>query len=52
MKRIKSFRISEENIKDLKEIAKFLDRSEGWVINMALSEYVSNNLNWGKKRKP
>jgi len=37
---IKSFRISEDNEKDLKEIAKYLERTEGWIINMGLSEYI------------
>ena len=41
MKHIKSFRISEENEKELKEIKKYLDRTEGWIINEGLSEYIS-----------
>ncbi len=39
MKRIKSFRISEENIKSLKEISKQSDRTEGWIVNHALRDY-------------
>ncbi len=38
MKPIKTFRITPENNKLVKEISKHLDRSEGWVINMAISE--------------
>jgi len=41
MKRRKVFYISGENTKALKEIVKYLNRSEDWIVNMALSEYIS-----------
>jgi len=39
MKHIKAFRISEENIKLLKDKAELIDRSEGWIVNHALRDY-------------
>ena len=52
MKTIKTFRITPDNEDNLKEIAKHLDRSEGWVINRALSEFVFDNVNWIKTKRP
>ena len=39
MKHIKSFRISEENVKLLKDRSRIRDRSEGWIVNHALRDY-------------
>lgn len=39
MKHIKSFRISEENNKRLKNFSKQADLSEGWIVNQALQMY-------------
>ena len=43
IKQIKSFRISEENQKHLERLTKKLDRTEGWVINQALEEYLKKS---------
>ncbi len=39
MKQIKSFRISEENIKLLKWYSKEQDRSESWIVNHAIEKF-------------
>jgi len=39
MKRVKSFRITEENEKVLRKCCKQLDLSEGWIVNQALQMY-------------
>ena len=39
MKHIKSFRISEENIKKLKKLSKESELTEGWIVNQALQIY-------------
>lgn len=39
MKQIKSFRISEENIKLLEGYTKERDRSQSWVVNQAIELY-------------
>ncbi|KKL89875.1 hypothetical protein LCGC14_1910250 [marine sediment metagenome] len=45
MKQIKSFRITEANQKRLASLAKSEDRSEAWVINMALDMYLDFVVN-------
>ena len=42
MKHIKSFRISEENVKLLKDRSKQSDRSEGWIVNQALTGFFQD----------
>ncbi|MEQ1696170.1 MAG: ribbon-helix-helix domain-containing protein [Hyphomicrobiaceae bacterium] len=37
-----SFRIRDELIAPLAEVAKALDRSKSWIINRALTEYFEN----------
>ncbi len=39
MKHIKSFRISEENIRKLKECSKKQDRTQSWIVNQAIELY-------------
>lgn len=39
MKHIKSFRITEENIKLLEMDSKERDRSQSWIVNQALRSY-------------
>ena len=45
MKTTKSFRITEANQKRLASVAKSEDRSEAWVINMALDMYLDFAVN-------
>jgi len=54
MKQIKSFRISEENIKRLKDYSKEQDRSQSWIVNQAIELYferycLESGLNSTKK---
>lgn len=42
MKQIKSFRISEENIKLLESDSKERDRTQSWIVNQAIGRYFKN----------
>jgi len=51
MKQIKSFRISEENIKLLKLYSEEQDRSESWIINQLIYLYLDREI-FKSKIKP
>jgi len=44
MKHIKSFRISEENIKLLEMDSKERDRTQSWIVNQAIEKYFNGKV--------